>query len=203
MPELATPDPLAGEISLDEMFGRPKAAYWLEVGFGSGEHLVAQAEAHPEVGLIGAEPFVTGVAACLAGIDEAGVDNIRLHADDARPLLQALPEASLARIFVLQPDPWRKRRHRERRLIGPAGLDALARALANGGELRISTDHAGYQVWMLRHLRADRRFEWQARRADDWRCRPDDWPETRYAAKAEREGRPIAYLRFCRRARVA
>jgi len=178
-------------------------AYWLEVGFGAGEHLAAQAAANPDIGLIGAEPFIAGVAACLSEVDRAGLANVRIHADDARPLMAAMPEGSIARAFVLQPDPWRKRRHRERRLIGPEGLDALARVLADGAELRISTDHAGYQVWMLRWLQADRRFEWQARRADDWRLPTEDWPETRYVAKAAREGRPVIYLRFVRRARGA
>ncbi len=202
LPELAVPDPLAGPIDPRALFP-DRRAVWLEVGFGSGEHLVWQAAANPDVGMIGAEPFVSGVAACLAGIEAAGVDNVRLHADDVRPLMAALPDASIDRAFVLHPDPWRKRRHWERRIIGPEGLDALARLLADGAELRASTDHPGYQVWMLRWLRADPRFEWLARRADDFRRRPDDWPETRYEAKALRERRPVAYLRFRRRPRAA
>lgn len=201
LPKLAVPDPLAGEISPAALFSPPKREVWLEIGFGAGEHLIWQASANPDVGLIGAEPFVAGVAACLAGVEREGVDNVRIHADDARPLLAALPEASIARVFVLQPDPWRKRRHRERRLIGPSGLDAIARALVDGGELRASTDHAGYQVWMLRHLQADPRFSWQATSADDWRKGPDDWPETRYAAKAVREGRRVIHLSYLRRHR--
>jgi len=204
LPSLATPDPMAGPIRPDTLFpGLKKSAYWLEVGFGGGEHLVSQATANSDVGLIGAEPFVAGVSSCLAGIEAAGIENVRLHADDARPLMAALPEASMDKVFVLHPDPWRKRRHWERRLIGPKGLDAIARLLVDGGELRCSTDHSGYQVWMLRHLRADARFRWLAETADDWRIRPDDWPETRYEAKAVREGRPLMYLRFQRERRQA
>lgn len=203
LPAVAVPDPASGAISPGRLFAPPKRAHWLEIGFGAGEHLLWQAAANPDVGLIGAEPFVAGVAACLAGMERAGLDNVRLHADDARPLLAALPKAGIDRVFVLQPDPWRKRRHWERRLIGPEGLDALARVLADGGELRLSTDHAGYQTWMLRHLLADRRFVWRATRADDWRARPADWPETRYAAKAAREGRKVIYLTFERRPRPA
>lgn len=203
MPKIAVPDLGAGALDPAAMFDGPKREFWLEVGFGGGEHLVWQAAANPDVGLIGAEPFVSGLTTCLAGVENAGVDNVRLHGDDARPLLDALPEGSMARVFVLHPDPWRKRRHWERRLIGPDGLDRIARVLADGGELRTSTDHAGYQVWMLRHLRADPRFEWLAAGPDDWRRRPEDWPETRYEAKAIREGRPVMYLRLRRRPRIA
>ncbi|MEQ9123453.1 MAG: tRNA (guanine(46)-N(7))-methyltransferase TrmB [Alphaproteobacteria bacterium] len=203
LPRLAAPNPAAGPVRPAAMFDRPMSAYWLEIGFGGGEHLVWQASENPDVGLIGAEPFIAGVARCLSAIEAAGVDNLRIHADDARPLMAALPEASIGRAFVLQPDPWRKRRHWERRLIGPDGLEALARVLADGAELRASTDHPGYQIWMLRHLRADARFEWLASGADDWRRRPDDWPETRYEAKAIREGRRPMYLRFLRRPRTA
>lgn len=203
LPKLEVPDPHNGPVDPADVFGKPMHAYWLEVGFGAGEHLAAQAAANPDIGIIGAEPFIAGVAACLADIERQSLDNVRLHADDARPLMAALPEASIARAFVLQPDPWRKRRHRDRRLIGPEGLDLLARVLADGAELRLSTDHAGYQVWMLRWLMADDRFAWQAKRADDWRSRPEDWPETRYVRKAAREGRQVMYLSFVRRPRTA
>lgn len=203
LPELSVPDPANGPLDPATLFDPPKQALWLEIGFGAGEHLVWQAEQNPNVGLIGAEPFLNGLTACISAIDESGVQNVRLHGEDARPLLEALPEASVQKLFVLHPDPWRKRRHWERRIIGPQGLDLMARVLADGGELRTATDHAGYQIWMLRHLRADPRFEWLAKTADDWRVRPSDWPETRYAAKAVREGRPIALLRFRRRARSA
>ncbi len=203
LPELSVPDPANGPIDPSALFDAPKRALWLEIGFGAGEHLIWQAEHNPDVGLIGAEPFLNGLTACIAAIDDSGVQNVRLHGEDARPLLEALPEASVDKLFVLHPDPWRKRRHWERRIIGPQGLDLMARVLADGAELRTATDHAGYQIWMLRHLRADQRFEWLAEMADDWRVRPDDWPETRYAAKAVREGRPIAILRFKRRPRAA
>ncbi len=126
---------------------------------------------------------------------------MRIYPDDGRHLLAALPEASIDRVFVLHPDPWRKRRHWERRLIGPHGLDAIARVLKDDGELRVATDHAGYQVWMLRWLQNDERFFWNAKSADDWRVRPADWPETRYEAKAIREGRIPIRLSYQRVAR--
>ncbi len=198
LPKLATPDPADGPVDPAGLFAASKRAYWLEIGFGGGEHLVAQAAANPDVGLIGAEPFLTGVAACLGRVEASGVGNIRICPDDARPLMAAMPEGAMARIFVLQPDPWRKRRHADRRLIGPVGLDYIARSLADNGELRISTDDPGYQVWMLQHLRADARFEWRPERADDWRLPGADWPETRYAAKALQAGRPNLFLRLRR-----
>lgn len=203
LPELSVPDPAAGPLDPASLFDGAKRALWVEIGFGAGEHLIWQAERNPDVGLIGAEPFLNGLTACIAAVDESGVQNVRLHGEDARPLLKALPEASVEKLFVLHPDPWRKRRHWDRRIIGPQGLDLMARVLADGGELRTATDHAGYQVWMMRHLRADQRFEWQAKKADDWRVRPDDWPETRYAAKAVVEGRPITLLCFKRVNRTA
>lgn len=203
LPTLSTPDPEAGPIAPETLFPERKRAYWCEIGFGAGEHLAWQAAANPDVGLIGAEPFISGVAGCLAEIEARSLANVRLHADDGRPLLRALPEASLERVFILQPDPWRKRRHWNRRIVGADGLGLVARVLADGGEFRTSTDHPGYQAWMLKVLRADERFEWLAESADDWRSRPADWPQTRYQKKAEGEGRPVVYLRFRRRPRTA
>ena len=192
-----------GPLDPLSLFGAAPSGIWLEVGFGSGEHLVWQAARNPDIGFIGAEPFFNGVASCLGEIQEQGFTNVRLHADDVRPLLDRLPEASIDKVFVLQPDPWRKRRHWGRRLIGPDGLNRIARVLKDGGELRTSTDHPGYQKWMLRFLREDRRFSWLAKKAADWRQRPDDWPQTRYEAKAISAGRPVAYLRFERCVRGA
>ena len=203
LPQLAVPDPLEGPIDPVALFpGKPRAI-WLEIGFGTGENLAWQAAANPDIGLIGAEPFLTGVASGLAAIEAGDLQNIRIHAEDARPLMMALPEASIARVFVLQPDPWRKRRHWDRRLIGDEGLAAIARILVDGGELRTSSDDAGYQPWMLRHLRSNAHFEWLAQSADDWRVRPDDWPETRYAEKGRLAGRKLMYLQFRRKQRAS
>ena len=171
---------------------------WLEIGFGGGEHLVWQARANPHVGCIGAEPFEDGVVKVLDQVDTHGLTNIRLLADDVRPLLRALPEATIARAFVLFPDPWPKRRHVKRRLVSAHLLDLLARALKPGAELRIGTDIGDYARTMLIAFQGEPRFEWQAASPADWRVRPDDWPETRYEAKAEREGRRRYYLRFRR-----
>jgi tRNA (guanine-N7-)-methyltransferase len=148
--------------------------------------------------MIGCEPFDDGVIKVLRAIDEDKLVNIRLHADDARPLLRWLPNASIARAFVLFPDPWPKKKHQKRRLINAAFLGSLARVMKPGAELRIGTDIADYARSIMIAFQAEPRFQWQAEGPADWRVRPADWPETRYEQKAKREGRVSAYLRFRR-----
>jgi tRNA (guanine-N7-)-methyltransferase len=169
---------------------------WLEVGFGAGEHLLEQAQAHPNVGMIGAEPYISGVAKLLSKIDEAKTPNIRLHTDDARDIIDALPDASLGRVFILFPDPWPKTRHHKRRFVQTDLLDRLARAMKPGAELRFASDDAPYFEWTLERVCAHPKFEWQAACSADWLTRPEGWPQTRYEAK-ELHGKP-AYLRAVR-----
>ncbi len=178
------------------LFARPREI-WLEVGFGAGEHLVWQAEQHPEVGLIGCEPYLNGVAKCLAQIERAGVTNVRLFTDDARLLMNALPAGSLSRVFVLFPDPWPKTRHHKRRFVARANLDVLARLMKPGAELRLATDDPSYLPWMVEQACRHPAFDWLAERPADWRTRPDDWPATRYERKRI-AGTP-AFLRLRRR----
>ena len=182
----------------DAALARP---LWLEIGFGAGEHLAWQARHNPGVGLIGAEVFVRGVARLLRDIGEGGLDNLRIFHGDARDLLTALPPASLARVFVLFPDPWPKTRHHKRRIVVRETLDRLAAVMREGAELRLATDEPDYVAWMLERLIAHPAFEWLARGPADWRARPEDWPVTRYEAKALAQDRPPVYLRFRRRAR--
>ncbi|MGE0724574.1 MAG: tRNA (guanosine(46)-N(7))-methyltransferase TrmB [Alphaproteobacteria bacterium] len=184
-------------------FGRPYGAWWLEVGFGGGEHLAWQAARHPDVGIMGAEPFVNGVVSLLGHLRRDAIANVRIHGDDARDLIDALPDAVLARAFVLFPDPWPKTRHHKRRFVGGANLDRLARTLADGAELRIATDDPPYLEWILFHALAHPAFRWLADGPQDWRERPDDWPPTRYEEKAAADGRRSWYLRFQRRPRTA
>ncbi len=174
---------------------------WLEVGFGAGEHLAWQAHAHPHVGLLGAEFFINGIAQLLRRIEAEGLNTVRIFQGDARDLLEALPTAAIDRAFILFPDPWPKARHRKRRLIQPQTLDHLARVLADGAELRLATDDMDYARWMLEALIVRSDFVWLAEGPGDWRRRPDDWPSTRYQAKAEASGRRPVYLRFARRPR--
>lgn len=175
-------------------------AVWLEIGFGGAEHLIWQAEHNPGATLIGCEPFEEGVVKALSAIERLHLGNIRLHPDDARPLLRWLPAASLDRCFILFPDPWPKKRHAKRRLVSAETLALVARAMKPGAELRIGTDIGDYARTILLAVAATPELEWQAASAADWRVRPLDWPETRYEAKAVREGRRRYYLRFLRRA---
>jgi tRNA (guanine-N7-)-methyltransferase len=190
----------AAKIDLAGLFGGavPPDGVWLEVGFGGGEHLVWQAEHHPEVGLIGCEPYMNGVAKCLAQIERAGVSNVRVFTDDARFVMAALPPRSVSRAFVLFPDPWPKARHHKRRFVQRANLNVLARLMKPEAELRLATDDPSYLPWMVEHACTHPAFEWLAERPADWRARPGDWPPTRYEQK-RLAGHEPAFLRFRRR----
>lgn len=189
--------PAAGPIDAAALFSDARPL-WLEIGFGSGEHLAAQAAAHPDVGLIGCEPFLNGVVGALNHIRDGGLDNVRLYMGDALDVLDRLAPASLERAFLLHPDPWPKARHARRRFVNPGPLDLLASRLKPGAELRIGTDHPVYLRWTLMQMAARRDFTWQADGPADWSARPLDWPATRYEAKARRKGHEVWYLRYRR-----
>jgi Predicted S-adenosylmethionine-dependent methyltransferase len=195
--------PAGGMLDPATQFQRPVRAVWLEVGFGAGEHLVAQARGNRDVGLIGCEPFLNGVATLLAEIDRDPPDNLRLYPDDARLLLPRLPDASLERVFLLFPDPWPKTRHHRRRFITGANIATLARLIAPGGELRVATDHPDYARWTLALLCSNAApsdaFDWTACRPADWRRPPPDWVATRYQRKTEAAGASPIFLSFRRR----
>jgi tRNA (guanine-N7-)-methyltransferase len=174
---------------------------WLEVGYGGGEHLLWQALHHPTVGLIGAEPYISGTAKLLSKLDQQPVSNIRLYEDDARDIIAALPDASIGRFFLLFPDPWPKTRHHKRRFLQMELLDQLARVLKPGAELRFASDDAGYLAYALERLMAHPAFVWTAQGPSDWKTRPEGWPPTRYEAK-ELHG-PPAFLRFVRTDKLA
>ncbi len=185
--------------SAGALFGNSVQGVWLEVGFGGGEHLLWQARANPGIGIIGCEPFINGVGSLLGNIDEYGIENIRIHDGDARNLIAWLPENSISRVFILFPDPWPKKRQTKRRLVTPALVRSLSRVLVSGGELRFASDDMDYTRLALKTISKDEAFCWTAQRADDWRQRPADWPETRYERKALSAGRMPAYLAFRRR----
>jgi tRNA (guanine-N7-)-methyltransferase len=199
---------LLPQLALTLVQGRDPRAYfpgavddvWLEIGFGGGEHLLWQAQYHPRVGLIGAEPYETGVAKLLSKIATASSGtspaNIRLHQNDARDIIEALPDASIGRVFILFPDPWPKTRHHKRRFIQADMLDSLARVMRVGAELRFASDDSDYVAWTLERVLAHSGFHWTATRADDWKTRPADWPATRYEEKAL-HGVPV-FLKFAR-----
>jgi tRNA (guanine-N7-)-methyltransferase len=183
---------------LRELFPVPVREVWLEIGFGSGEHLLWQADQHEDVGFIGCEPFINGVASLLGVIEDRGLKTIRVHEGDAREVLAWLPDGGVSRIFVLFPDPWPKKRQMKRRLFSPDFVNELARILIPGGELRFASDSGDYAAQILFLMRRSGAFNWTAERAADWRERPADWPETRYERKALSAGRKCVYLRFKR-----
>jgi tRNA (guanine-N7-)-methyltransferase len=164
---------------------------WLEIGFGGGEHMAAQAARRPDILFLGAEPFQNGVASALRHIAEQDLDNVRLHMGDARDLVSALPNRRLEQIFILFPDPWPKARHNKRRLVQETTVADFARVLKPGGRLRFATDWADYGEWALERFQREGSFSWRAARAEDWRTPPSDHIGTRYEAKRLGDIEPI------------
>jgi tRNA (guanine-N7-)-methyltransferase len=192
--DLSTPPPDA----LGDLFPDSPSTVHLEIGFGGGEHMIAEAMRHRRTGFIGIEPFVNGMVKAIAAIEVNQPGNIRLHMGDATQLLEWLPSSALARVDLIYPDPWPKRRHWKRRFVQDHSIEEISRVLQPGGEFRFATDVPGYAAWTLEHLMRSSDFFWTAERADDWR---QPWPGfsgTRYEAKARREGRMPCYLIFRR-----
>jgi tRNA (guanine-N7-)-methyltransferase len=191
LPKLALPE---GPLDLHALMPAAREV-WLEAGFGAGEHLAAQAARHPDALLLGAEPFVNGIAACLARLDDGKLANVRLHHGDVRDVAQRLPDASADRFYVLFPDPWPKTRHKKRRLIQAEFLAKAARVMKPGARLRFATDWADYADWTLERFLASTSFRWTAERADDWRAPWADHVATRYEMKRLGDCAPI-WLEF-------
>ena len=185
---------------LTGIFSEPVSEVWLEIGFGAGEHLNWQAEHNPCAGLIGAEPYMNGVVAALSAAETRGLGGrIAIHPDDVLSLLNWLPEASLARGFVLFPDPWPKKRHRERRIFSPRLLDKLARVLRPGAELRFASDIADYAEEAMANANAHPGFEIVQVFTSQNRNAVADWPMTRYERKAALAGRSSTFISMHRR----
>jgi tRNA (guanine-N7-)-methyltransferase len=185
-------------LAAGRAFAAPPREVWLEIGFGAGEHLIEQAKANPDVGVVGCEPFLNGVVAALAGLKREQVANVRLRRGDAQALVEAAPDGLFSRVFILYPDPWPKRRHHKRRVMAMGMIEALARVMRSGAELRFATDVDDYAGWTLARLLASPHFRWTASRADDWRRPWPEWRPTRYETKARNEGRGSVYLTFVR-----
>ncbi len=171
-------------------------SYALEIGFGGGEHLAARAKASPDIGFIGSEVFLNGVAKLVAQVADHGLENIRIYDEDARDLIERLPDNSFSAIFLLYPDPWHKKRHNKRRFVSPQHLEQFHRILKADGYFYFASDIADYTSWTLATVRDHGKFEWLAKTADDWRLPFHDWPGTRYEAKAIAAGRKPSYLTF-------
>ena len=198
LPLLRVELPAAGELDLRRLFSPPAEEAWLEIGFGAGEHLAAQAATHPGIGFIGAEVFENGIAKLLASVASQGLGNIRIFADDALLLLDQMAARSLGRVFILFPDPWPKERHKKRRMVSRETLDLLARAMRPGAELRLATDDPDYAAWMEGLLGSQDAFAAVALGAGAWRARPADWPPTRYEQKAV-SGEPARFFLYRRK----
>ncbi|MGN6284941.1 MAG: tRNA (guanosine(46)-N7)-methyltransferase TrmB [Afipia sp.] len=198
LPHLALDITQPAPGDLTALFEPRTDAIRLEIGFGGGEHLIAEALAHPRTGFIGCEPYVNGMAKILAQIEAHNITNLRLFAGDAAELVAWAPERSLRRIDLIHPDPWPKRRHWKRRFVQDATVAAMARILVDDGEFRFVSDIDSYCGWTLAHLLRANDFTWTAERADDWRKPWPGYTMTRYGAKATREGRRASYLIFRR-----
>ncbi|MEZ5986775.1 MAG: tRNA (guanosine(46)-N7)-methyltransferase TrmB [Hyphomonas sp.] len=192
-------DELLPQLQVPEGLSDPQALFpdlrevWLEIGFGGGEHLAEQARRHPDVGFIGCEPFIEGMAKALTQVDADGLENVRLLMDDARPLVDGLAPGSLARVFIMFPDPWPKKRQQKRRLIQPDFLDSLHRVCRKGARVRFATDVVSYADEALWRFLRHGGYRWQARRADDWRLAPEDHVTTRYETKKLGDCAPVWY----------
>ena len=198
LPRVALDVATAAPVDLRTLFASPVDDVRLEIGFGGGEHLIAQAQANLRTGFIGTDAFVNAIAKALIAIEENALANIRLHFGDASELLDWLPSAAVSRIDLLYPDPWPKRRHWKRRFIQDENLKRLARILKMGGELRFATDIADYSAYALARVIRSSDFVWIAECADDWRKPWPGFSSTRYEMKAKREGRQPAYFIFRR-----
>lgn len=201
LPRLAIAPPGQGVVLTPQaLFTCEVQTVWLEIGFGGGEHVVAQAGLHPQTGIIGCEPFRNGIASLLNHLNTDPKDNVRIFPDDARQLFPALPEASLGRVFVLFPDPWPKKRHADRRFVCDENLDSLARLMADGAELRVASDDPVYQEWAAEHLAKHPLLE-EIQVTNQRDQLPHDWPVTRYEEKCL-AGRAPVFFRYRRKARA-
>jgi tRNA (guanine-N7-)-methyltransferase len=198
LPRLCLPIDKPAPKDIATLFSPGLESVRLEIGFGGAEHLMAQAEHNPQVGFIGVEAFINGMAKALAAVEVRSLSNVRLHHGDATDILAWLPPASIARVDLLYPDPWPKRRHWKRRFVQEKSLTAIARIIKPGGEFRFATDIPDYAAWTLSRAIRNPDFAWTAERAADWQMPWSDFLQTRYEAKAKREGRTPCYLTFAR-----
>jgi tRNA (guanine-N7-)-methyltransferase len=189
--------PAAGPVDSRTLFGDDRPLHF-EIGFGSGEHLAYRADLLPDHGFIGCEPFLNGVATALTHVRDQGLANVRLWNNDALDVLRRIPDGALTMVYLLHPDPWPKARHAKRRMVNDGPLDLIAAKLKSGGEFRLGTDDPTYCRWSMMVMNRRTDFEWLAERPADFLVRPGGWPETRYEAKARRQGREVWYFRYRR-----
>jgi tRNA (guanine-N7-)-methyltransferase len=197
LPAIAVP--IDGELGSERLFGDDRPLH-LEIGFGGGEHLAYRADLLPDHGFIGCEPFLNGVAQALGHVRDQRLANVRIHMGDALDVLHRLPDRSLTMVYLLHPDPWPKARHAKRRMMNDGPLALIAAKMKPGGEFRVATDDPTYLNWALMVMqRHTNEFEWVVKKPGEWLSYPSGWLETRYAAKARREGRIPHQFRYRRK----
>lgn len=199
LPQIAVPD--EGAITAAALFGDDRPLHF-EIGFGGGEHMAGRADMLPDHGFIGCEPFLNGVAAALSHVHgdatKPGIPNVRIHHGDALEVLARVPDSSLSFVYLLHPDPWPKARHAKRRMMNKGPVDMIAAKLKPGGEFRFGTDHPVYLRWALMVMNGREDFDWLCTKPQDFLTRPGGWPETRYEAKARKQGHEVWYFRWRR-----
>ena len=187
-----------GDLEPSILFDAGFDECWFEIGFGAGEHLVGLMEMHPQNAYIGAEPYINGMSSFLKDVEDMPKERIRVHMDDAMMVANSLADNSLDGMYVLNPDPWHKKRHYKRRMIQQDNLDCFARILKPGGQLIMSTDVPDLADWMVTQASIHEAFEWDAKSAGDWRVPPKDWIHTAYEGKRAKNGEAMVYLFFKR-----
>ena len=181
---------------LEEIFDENIKSVCLEIGFGGGEHLAEWAHACPEIGFVGAEPFINGVASLVRYCEDKKLKNVKIWPDDVRLILPHMPPQSLSAIYIMFPDPWPKKRHANRRILNQTMLNLCAQTLKTHGTLRMASDHACAKSWLLEEALKHPDFYWTAQKAEDWQKKPENWPQTRYMHKALKQGRTPNWLEF-------
>lgn len=181
-----------------DIFGKDFPSYWMELGFGQGEHVTTLAHREPDTGFIGAEPFINGVSTLCKDLQQnyPATDNVRCLMDDGMIVAESLAPESLDGIYILNPDPWHKLRHHKRRIINQTNLDIFAHILKPNGMLVMTTDVEPLAEWMCTHAAAHPAFTWTAQTKADWQTRPKDWVTTRYEVKGAKGAKRMAYLFF-------
>tara|TARA_R110002033_G_scaffold24385_13_gene56987 strand:- start:1956 stop:2651 length:696 start_codon:yes stop_codon:yes gene_type:complete len=196
LPQIAVPT--EGPVTAAALFGTDRPMHF-EIGFGAGEHLASRADMLPDHGFIGCEPYLNGVVGALQHVRDQHLGNVRLHMGNALDVLERIPDGSLSFVYLLHPDPWPKARHAKRRFMNHGPVDLIAAKLKPGGEFRFGTDHPVYLEWTMMIMSQRDEFEWLCQSPKDWMVRPGGWPETRYEAKARRQGHDVWYFRYRRK----
>lgn len=200
LPKLSVPtDSIDQQGSLDPslLFTFQPQKTILEIGFGNGERLAEEIKQNPENGYIGAEPFINGMSSFLCDIErQETLGNIRVLMDNAIPLVRSLKPSSMDTIYVLNPDPWHKKRHHNRRIINQDNLNHFSKILKSEGLLYMTTDVEPLAEWMITEAMRHPDFEWQVKSANDWRNPPPNWIPTRYETKKAKGAGKMNYLVF-------